>query len=293
MTPGVVVVTGASGFTGPFVVRELLRRFPGATIRCLLRSSSRADALPVDRVEIVRGDLRDAESLVRAFRGADTLMNVASLGFDWTETLCDAIRRSSLERGIFTSTTAILTRLPVMSRARRVQGEAAVRASGLAWTIVRPTMIYGTPGDRNIARLIRFILRSPVIPVVAPDALQQPVHVEDVARALTAALAEPSTVSGEYNIAGRDPLPLRELVRTVARVAGVRRLIVPVPAGPVRAGVAVYGRLVRRPLLTVEQIDRLHEDKAFDYSAAQEAFGYAPRSFEEGVRAEIAMVRTR
>lgn len=291
MTPRVIVVTGASGFTGPFVVRALMGRFPDATIRCFVRSTSRLEELRHLPVEVASGDLRDVASLQAAFRGADTLVNVASLGFDRIEPLFEGIRASNLVRGVFIGTTAILTKLPVRSRAIRERAESLVETSGLQWTLVRPTMIYGTPADRNVARLIHFVLRSPVIPLVAPRAKQQPVHVDDVAAAVASVLAAQVTIGRAYNIAGREPLALEELVRVVMRAAGVRRLIVRIPAQPVRAAVALYGRISSRPTIKVEQIDRLHEDKAFDYTEAARDFGFSPRSFEDGVRAEVAMIR--
>jgi nucleoside-diphosphate-sugar epimerase len=291
VTPRVIVVTGASGFTGPFVVRALISRFPDAAIRCFVRSTSNVDELRRLPVELASGDLRDVASLQAAFESADTLVNVASLGFDWTEPLFEAIRASNLVRGVFIGTTATLTRLPVRSRAIRERGESLVRTSGLQWTLVRPTMIYGTPADRNVARLIRFVLRSPVIPLVASRARQQPVHVEDVATAVASALGAQVTIGRTFNIAGREPLTLEELVRAVMRAAGVRRQIVRIPASPVRAAVALYGCVSSNPVIRVEQIDRLHEDKAFDYGDATRDFGFSPRSFEDGVRAEVAMIR--
>lgn len=291
MIPRVVVVTGASGFTGPFVVRALKARFPEARVRCFVRLTSRRNSLDGLPLEFAVGDLRDVPSLRAAFKGADTLVHVASLGFDWIDPLFAAVKGSSLERGVFLGTTAILTTLPVASRPIRERAEALVRASGLAWTILRPTMIYGTPEDRNIARLIRFVLRWPVIPIVAPDARQQPVHVEDVAAAVAAVLESPATIGQTYNIAGREPIALEKLVRAVAAAAGVRRALLRIPLPVVRTAVALYGRLSAHPGIRVEQIDRLHEDKAFDFGAAARDFGFSPRSFDVGVRSEVALMR--
>ena len=291
--PAVIAVTGATGFTGPFVVRELVRRFPDARIRCLVRMGSdrsRLDGLPVD---FAIADLHDRESVAAALANADVLVNIASLGFGWTDALFAAIRRSSVRRGIFVSTTAILTKLPVKSRAVRERGEEMVRTSGLDWTIVRPTMIYGTAEDRNIARLIRFVQRSPVIPVIAPDALQQPVHVADVASAIVACLATPITIGRTYNLSGREPLTFASLVRETVDATGRRRRLVRVPVGPVMSLVRFYNRLVANPRIRVEQVLRLREDKAFDHTAARDDFGFSPRSFADGVREQVrAMTRT-
>jgi nucleoside-diphosphate-sugar epimerase len=290
--PARIVVTGATGFTGGFVVRELLGRFPEARLRCLVRPQSDISQVSRPSVELARADLRDTASLRAAFAGVDTLVHVASLGLDWVEPLIHTARLSGISRGIFISTTAIFTRLPVSSRPVRLRAEALVRDSGLAWTILRPTMIYGTPRDRNIARLIRFVMRSPVIPIVAPDALQQPVHVEDVAAAVAAALASPATVGSAYDLAGREPLRLAEMVRQTVDAVGCRRLLLQLPLAAVLATTGIYNRLVRRPRITVEQVRRLRENKNFDYSAAKRDFGFDPRSFEAGVREEVRMIRT-
>lgn len=270
---------------------EVRRQYPDASIRCLVRSAAGAADMARRGVGHVVGDLYDEASLARVFDGADTLLNVASLGFPWVDTLFGATGRSTLRRGVFVSTTAILTALPVRSKPLREHGEQLVRNSGLEWTILRPTMIYGTPDDRNIIRLIRLIDRLPIVPIVAPDALQQPVHVADVARAVVDVLRCPATIGHSYNIAGRAPLPLRALFEQTASALGRRRLFLPVPLAPIRAGVRLYGALTAHPRLKVEQIDRLGEHKAFGYDKASRDFGYAPRPFEEGVADEVRLYR--
>lgn len=287
----VIAVTGATGFTGAFVIRDLAARYPGVRLRCLVRAGSDRSVLVKYGVEFVEGDLRDGASLDRLFDGAEALVNVSSLGGDWVDALFDAVSRSELRRGIFVSTTAILTKLPVRSRPLREHGEARVRQSRLQWTILRPTMIYGTPGDRNIARLIRFVGWCPVVPIVAGEALQQPVHVEDVAAAIVACLAEPATIGRTYEISGRDPLTFEQLVRETVAATGRRRLVLPVPFAPMRAALELYAKCVAKPRISVEQLLRLREDKSFDHSAASRDFGFAPRSFADGVRAEVKLLR--
>ena len=288
--PRCIVVTGATGFTGTFVVRELSRTFPQATLRCFVRHASNRSRLETLPVEFVEGDLRDTASLAAALGGADTLVNVASLGFGWVDALFEAIAGSTLRRGVFVSTTAILTKLPVKSRPIREHGEELVRRSGLAWTIVRPTMIYGTPDDRNIARLIRFVQRSPLVPVVAPTALHQPVHVEDVASAIVACVAAPRTAGQTYNLSGREPLTFESLVRETIEATGRRTSIVRLPLTPVIRMVRAYNAIASKPRITVEQVLRLQEDKSFDHSEARDAFGFSPRSFADGVREEVRLI---
>jgi nucleoside-diphosphate-sugar epimerase len=217
--------------------------------------------------------------------GIDTLVYCASMGFGHVPGLVKQLEACDVRRAVFVSTTAIYTRLPTASRAVRLEAERAVRSSRLAWTILRPTMIYGSHRDRNISRLLRWLSRWPVVPVCG-DGLSQPIYVEDVADALVAALRSPRTVGRAYNLAGAAPaLRFSELVRVAAHALGRPVVLVPVP---LRLGV-LLARLtgVVRP----EQVWRLAEDKAFDYSEAARVFGFSPRPFEEGVRLEVSQLR--
>jgi nucleoside-diphosphate-sugar epimerase len=209
----------------------------------------------------------------------DTLVYCASMGFGHIPRLVEQLQSAGVRRGVFVSTTAIFTRLPATSLAPRLEAETAVESSTLDWTILRPTMIYGTAGDRNISRLLRFLARWPFFPQCG-NALWQPIYVEDMAEAVVGALDTPATVGHAYNLAGAYPLRFDDLVRTAARTLFRRVLLVRVP---LIAAVAA-ARVTR--VVSTEQVRRLAEDKAFDYAEATRDFGFQPRSFAEGVRLE-------
>ena len=160
-----------------------------------------------------------------------------------------------------------------------MEAEAAVQSCALEWTIVRPTMIYGSARDRNISRLLWFLARWPLFPLVG-NALWQPVYVEDLAEGVVAALDASTTVGRAYNLAGAYPERFEDLVRTAARTLSRQVRLVRVPL----AAAILAARVTR--VVTTEQVRRLAEDKAFDYSAASRDFGFQPRSFAEGVRLE-------
>ena len=287
-----VLVTGATGFLGGYVVRRLHDR--GHEVVALVRSGQaqkRADELGA---QSVHGDLDDQEETRAAFRsaGADALINVASLGFGHAPTIVGAAAHAGLQRAIFVSTTAIFTRLAAGSKSTRVDAEDCIQTSELAWTIIRPTMIYGDAGDRNIARLLRVLRRAPFLPVPGGGRrLQQPVHVADVACGVVAALEVPEAVGRTFDVAGPEPLTFRSLIREAASAAGRRPILVPVPLPAVIALVRVHTRVSSRPRITVEQLERLNEDKAFDITPAREVLGYHPRSFADGVREQAAQRR--
>ncbi len=149
-------------------------------------------------------------------------------------------------------------------------------------------MIYGTPADRNMVRLLGLHRRTPFVPVPGGgQRLQQPVHVEDLARAVVAALDAPA-VSGEaYDVAGPEPLTFGNVIEQAAETLGRRARPVPVPLAspgrvpaPARAGgrsSPFQGRAARAAW---------PRDKAFDISAAIRDLGFEPRSFAEGIRQE-------
>lgn len=286
-----LMVTGGSGFLGGFVIRKATAA--GYTVLALARSGAAAEEVSRLGARPVPGNLDDPSSLDAAFAGAaaqgvKTLVNVASLGFGHAPAIVAAAEEAGLQRAIFVSTTSVTTALPAPSKAVRLHAEQIVRDSDLDWTILRPTMIYGDAGDRNIARLLALMRRLPVLPVPGGGArLQQPVHVEDLAAAIMEAVSAPVSVGRVYDVAGPEPLTFRNLLEESGSALGRRVRLVPVPLRPAILALRAYERLSPRPRLKAEQLERLAEDKAFDISAASEDLGFRPRTFREGVRDEV------
>src|SRR3712207_5308704 len=161
-----------------------------------------------------------------------------------------------------------------------------------AWTILRPSMIYGSERDRNVHRLLRFLDRSPVFPAFGPGTnLWQPVYHEDCARGVFEALQRPVSVRRSYDLPGAEPLAYLDLVKTAAAALGRSPSIVRLPIEPVRLALAAAERL-RLPLpFDSGQVMRLREDKAYPYESARRDLDYTPRPFREGVVLEVARLR--
>jgi uncharacterized protein YbjT (DUF2867 family) len=281
-----LMVTGGSGFLGGYVLREAAAR--GHEVAALARSQTAAGTVTALGARPVLGDLTDARSLVGAFTaaGCDALINLASLGFGHASVIIGTAERAGIKRAVFLSTTAVITALPAGSKRVRLAAEESIRGSSLDWTILRPTMIYGDPGDRNLSRLLPLLCRVPVLPVPGGRHLQQPVHAADVADAVLAAAERHEAALHTYDVAGPEPLTFTELLQTAARTVASRTRFVPVPLSPVIAAVRGYELLSRNPRIRAEQVRRLAEDKAYSIKDAMCDLGYAPRSFAEGIRAE-------
>jgi nucleoside-diphosphate-sugar epimerase len=283
-------VTGATGFTGSRLVPLLTKN--GYAVRCLYRASSDRSSLPQPGIEWAQGDLSDTDALSAAMRGMDTLVNLASLGFGHADSIIEAAKNAGIQRAIFVSTTAIFTQLNAVSRKVRVAAELSVETSGLRFTILRPTMIYGSPRDRNMWRLIRFMRLSPVVPVFGDGQyLQQPIYVDDVVAAILGCLKSDATVGRSYNIAGRHPLTYNEVIDTIGRAMDRRAWKLHIPSKPVVSMLGLFERMHIPFPIKAEQVMRLNENKDFNYAEAQRDFGFSPLAFEEGMGIELTSLK--
>ncbi|MGR3173233.1 MAG: SDR family oxidoreductase [Candidatus Scalindua sp.] len=284
-----ILVTGGTGFTGRRVLSLLAGR---GQIRCLVRSGSMVTNIEKLKHEVAYGDLSDPESLVKAMDGCEALINIASMGFGHIPGIVRCAENAGIKRAIFISTTAIFTHLNTNSKSIRQEAEDCVMRSSLEWTILRPTMIYGTPEDRNMIRLLAFIRRWRVMAIPGSgQKSQQPVHVDDVAKAIVDAFFSEQTIHKSYNISGRHPLDFNQIVDLAAKALGIRVYKVHVPFTLIRICFKIYELLVSNPRLKEEQILRLNEDKEFDHTAARKIFGFNPISFEDGITKEVALYR--
>jgi uncharacterized protein YbjT (DUF2867 family) len=283
-----VLLTGATGLLGGALLDLLLSR--DHEVRCLVRHESRnVSRLDPSRVEVFWGDANVAEDLRRALAGTDALVHVA--GIEHAPAVVGAARDAGVFRLVMVGSTSAHSAYEFRSGPKR-RMEGVVTGSGLDWTIVRPTMIYGSERDKNVHRLLRFLDRSPVFPIFGPGTnLWQPVYHEDCARGVYEALVRPAAVGRAYDLPGASPLPYAAMVETAARALGRNPSLVRLPLEPIRRFL-LLAETLRLPLpIKSEQVLRLREDKAYPLDAARRDLGYAPRPFHEGVALEVARLR--
>lgn len=288
-----VFVVGGSGFVGRRVVSRLVAA--GEEVVASARSETAASKIASAGGHAVDGDLEEHGSVEAALQEAqpDALVSSVSLAMGFGPSLVSAAERAGVRRAVFVSTTSIYTKLDSASKPVRLAAEDAIRSSTLDWTILRPTMIYGASDDRNIARLLRFMQRSPVMPLPGGGkGLQQPVHVDDVADAIVAALKTDAAIGKAYEIAGPEAMPFKALLQACATALGRKVRFIPAPLRPLITAARIGERSSRFPL-RAEQFERLAEDKAFDITDARTDLGFSPRSFADGVGAEAASLRSR
>lgn len=291
-------VTGGTGHSGSWFIERMEREavkaggmpLPFAGIRCAVRpgsDASRLEASPLG-VEIARGDLDDTDFLLRSMRGARAVLHIASI-FS-SPNVADAALRSGVEWLVMVHTTGRYSKYKSASE-EYIKIEEAILAmrDKIGVTVLRPTMIYGSSRDRNMWKLVDFLHRHTFFPLFGAGAnLMQPVHARDLGNAYYEVLANRDrTFNRDYNLPGKRPISYLDLVRRVSRTLARRNVIVKVPLPLSILGAKLYNAVSRTPVISVEQVLRMQEDKAFDFSDAERDFGYAPLSFEEGIVEEV------
>ncbi len=155
------------------------------------------------------------------------------------------------------------------------------------WTVLRPTMIYDGKADRNIARMARFIRRFRMLPLAAPAlGLRQPIHADDVAKAILGALDNPAARGQAFNLAGGETIPYRAMAERVFKALGMSPRLLMLPTRWLMAAFRVGAALglLRERSFGGSIFLRMNEDLVFDAENGQRILNYAPRRFEPEVK---------
>lgn len=230
-SPQTVALTGATGFVGRHVLPRLL--VDGHRVRALVRDPDKLGANRA-RVEAIQGDLFNQAACTELVRGADAVIHLVgiiaeepSLGqtfqrvhVDATRNLLDAtIHSGAVKRWVHMSALGARHDSQAQYQQTKAQAEDHVRASGIPWTIFRPSIIHGHDGE--FMQMVKSFVCSPVPPFIpyfcqgvlpnGPSTKLQPVWVEDVASCFVGALSNPRTIGENYPLGGPDALTWPEL----------------------------------------------------------------------------------
>ncbi|MDD5383775.1 MAG: NAD(P)-dependent oxidoreductase [Gallionella sp.] len=160
---------------------------------------------------------------------------------------------------------------------------AWAEANRIEWVILRPTLIYGLGQDRNICEIARFISRFGFFPLFgAAQGLRQPVHVEDVADACSAALQSARAANHAYNLSGAERLPYREMVGRVFSVMDKQERFLVVPLSIFRLAVMCLRIWPRFRNWSAAMAERMNNDLVFDHADAIRDLGFSPKPFRPG-----------
>lgn len=277
--PGPFVhVLGASGRSGQALCRALLA--DGCDFVPVVRHPARWRASGLAATQRT-ADLGDAGALRSALADAKRIVSTAHARF--TSSVLEAAPEGA--RFVLLGSTRRFSRFPDEHGTEVAEGETVFLASGRHGVMLHPTMIYGAQGEQNVQRLAAILRRLPLVPLPGGGRnLVQPIHQDDVTRAIRAALAVAWDGPHTLVIAGPAPLTYADFARQVAAAAGLRPpRIVPVPASLLILAGYLGIHLPGTPEVSPGEIRRLLEDKAFDIFPMIEILGVRPMPFAEGL----------
>lgn len=292
-----ILVAGGTGFLGRAIVSALRR--DGHEVRVLSRGTRPNPWIHDRGVSLVEGDVRDAATLGDAATGCDTLViavqfpghpvEVPKQGLTYdefdrkgTENLLAAATKAGVGRVVYLSGANVGQGRPEEWFVAKDRAEAAVKGSGMTYTIVRPSWVYG-PRDRSLNRFALFARALPFVPLPGPGTAKvQPVHVDDVGTAVALSLKLPAAENQVIEIGGPQLLSFQQIVRIMLRVMGKKRLVLPAPKPLVKLGAMVLYKLPGR-VLSPRAVDFVNADGPVDNRALHDLLGFHPRGLADGI----------
>jgi len=310
-----VLVTGATGFTGGHLARALGKR--GYQVRALVRNPAKADALRAAGIEVVKGDLVNAEDVQRAVDGCEIVYHIGAVyrearfadavyrqvNVEGTRHVLEACRLAAVGRFVHCSTVGVHgdVKAPADESApfgpldvyqeSKLAGEQLARQyidAGLPGTIFRPVGIHG-PGDMRFHKLFRTIASGAFRMIGNGAVLYHMTYIDDLVEGIICCGEHPAALGETYILCGPRYTTITELAAAVARAVGRPAPRGHIPAGPVLAAAKLCEAICRplgiEPPLHKRRLDFFLVDRGFSSAKAARQIGYVPRvPLEEGLQ---------
>jgi uncharacterized protein YbjT (DUF2867 family) len=295
--PNLVTVFGGAGFIGTQAVQALARR--GFRVRVAVRRPDLAGHVrplgAVGQVMPIQANIRNADSVARAIRGAGIVINLVGIGFErgrqrfravhamGARNVAEAAKALGVKQLVHLSAIGADVQSASDYAKSKGLGEAEVLAAFPSAVIVRPSIVFG-PGDGFFNRYGMLARLLPILPVIGGKTKFQPIYVGDLAEAIAKA-AEGAVQGGRiYELGGPDIITHRQVIERVLAETGRSNPLLPLPSGLAKLS-AIPFSLLPSPLLTADQVDMLQVDNIVSETAIREkrtlaAFGITPTAMD-------------
>ena len=292
-----VMVTGATGFLGRRVVQALLDR--GKEVRCLVRSPGAEEMFDQDRVDVHYGSVTDPASLRAAFYDLDEVVHLVAviqeiggatfyrINVEGTRNVLKAAEEAGVQRFVHLSAIGAQDNPVMRYLYSKWLAEQLVIASGIPYTILRPSLLFGE-GDEFMNALAGLIRTTPLVPVIGNGKNEfQPISVDDAARCVANAVDNPRLRNRRVEIGGPQRLTYDQIVDDVAFTMSAKRLKLHIPVALMRFPVWLAGKLSSRPPVTQDQLAMLQVPNYPKTDTVQGVFRFNPKQ----IRGNITYVR--
>lgn len=287
-----VVITGGSGFVGTHLTRALSTAGHQVTVVSRgVRRRSRRENVSFVRADLTRGD---GDALAQTLSGADALIHLVAVIRERGAQTFQRVNVEVTERVVAAAVAAKVPHLLHQSAlgadpdprypylASKWQGEQLVRASGLPYTVMRPSLLFG-PGDGFFTLIARLVKLNPVIPIPGDGrALFQPLSIDDLVQCYLLCV-ERGPQNAVYELGGPEYLSYEEIVLAVKRGLGLYRFTAHVPVRMLLPAAFLMDKLLPHPPVTPQQLRMLEVNNITRMDAVQRAFQFRPQRFEDNL----------
>jgi len=269
-----IFITGGTGFVGTEILKKLLEN--GYYVKALVRDEKKL-SFRDDRIEVAKGDILDKESVLKGVEGCDAIINLVgiirefpekrvtfeNMHFIATKNVVDAAKEKGIKR--FIQMSANGTRKDAISNYHKTKykAEEYLRNSGLLYTILRPSLIYGK-NDTFINMLNDIMKKTPVFSYFGDGSYpMQPVSVTEVAEIFVKSIDNEKTYNKIFPICGREKITYKQLLHIIMDITGRRRPLLPIPEIFIEIGISLFGNFSWFPI-TKDQFIMLKEGNVCD-----------------------------
>lgn len=286
-----IFITGGTGFVGT----EIQKALKGRNLKVFVRQGSVGQRNP--DATYVSGDVTDETSLRGTMDGCKTVIHLVAIIAEAGDATFDAVIRQGTENAIAEAKRAGVEHFIFMSALgvrndpnysyfdAKFRGEAAVKESGIPFTIFRPSIIFG-PNDGFINQLADLVRSAPVVPIAGNGrSLFQPVSVTEVARSFAWAVEQEAPRGQTYELGGPDILTYDEIIDIIQKQLGTSKRKAHLPTRLVKGVVTLSSPLPSRvrPPVTIDQLKMLDIDNCTDRSATAELAGRPQLRLQDGI----------
>jgi len=287
-----ILLTGGTGFIGRSVLRKLAEF--GYPVRTLLGPSRSSPDLPRGvAVDVTLAALSDRRSIRASLVGVKTVIHLAGAEGQWgaesrlasdvagTHTIAEAAADAGVQHIIYLSHLGADRSSAYPAMRARAMAEEHLRVSGVPFTIIRTTVIFGRLDSFTTSLAIMLAVAPLIFPIPGDGSiLFQPLWVEDLATCITWALDEPSTIGQTIEIGGPEFLSLLQILHMIMRAASSPRILLPTRPPYLKASAWLLERLMPQPPVTPLWLDYLAVSRTTDLNTLPRVFGLQPSRME-------------
>jgi nucleoside-diphosphate-sugar epimerase len=281
-----ILITGYSGNTGSIVTEKLLKYYESSDIVGIARKNSGPNKQGIYTEKVSLEDKSSIERIMNKYE-INSIIHIANIKY--SPMIMEIAQSFNVEKVVLVHTTGIYSKYREYSKNYiEIENSILNNESSINHIILRPTMIYGNHRDYNLHKLIKFINTYPLIPVFGKgEALLQPVYVNDLADAIVNALNSKDVFQEQFIISGGSKIRYIELLKLISRQLNKKVTFFHLPLKLSTHIVGIFNKYLKVNIVSVEQVNRLMEDKTYPHDLAVKKLNYNPISIEEGIRREI------